>query len=197
MLLCWINERLSLSLSLSLSLCACIRVGITFLYVFSRAPVVGVMKRYPYPTGTNFRFQCAETSLTPFLWFFYKRKKQPLSPSFQYSYPGICWIQCTKFDANDHVNCGPSNFQKSLQGLLASHDMMEWPSAPKHETGTMPRFRPSSKWIMKPQYYTEGATSHTSQEPWPRNCESPKESVQRPSPTHLQHHVVLVTDPQV
>jgi hypothetical protein len=26
-----------------------------------------------------------------------------------------------------------------------------------------------------------GATSHTSQEPWPWNCESPKESVQRPS----------------
>ena len=25
------------------------------------------------------------------------------------------------------------------------------------------------------------ATSHTSQEPWPWNCESPKESVQKPS----------------
>ena len=25
------------------------------------------------------------------------------------------------------------------------------------------------------------ATSHTSEEPWPRNCESPKQSVQRPS----------------
>ena len=144
MLLCWINERHSLSLFLSLSLC--IRVWITFLYVFSRAPVVGVMERYPYRMGTNFRFQCAETSLTPFLWFFHFKKK-PLSP-FQYSYPGICWIGCTN-DANDHVNGGPSGFQKSFQGLLASHDMMDWPSAPKHKTGTMPRFWPSDKWIMK------------------------------------------------
>ena len=28
------------------------------------------------------------------------------------------------------------------------------------------------------------------QEPWPWNCESPKESVQRPLPTHLPNHVV-------
>ena len=34
------------------------------------------------------------------------------------------------------------------------------------------------------------ANSHTSQEPWAWNCESPKESVQRPSQTHLQNHVV-------
>jgi hypothetical protein len=34
------------------------------------------------------------------------------------------------------------------------------------------------------------ATSHTSQEPWPWNCESPKESVQRPSQVTLQNHVV-------
>ena len=34
------------------------------------------------------------------------------------------------------------------------------------------------------------ATSHTSQEPWPWNCESPKESVQKAIPTHLQNHVV-------
>ena len=38
--------------------------------------------------------------------------------------------------------------------------------------------------------WSQGATSHASQEPWPWNCESPKESVQRPSPTHLQNHVV-------
>ena len=35
-----------------------------------------------------------------------------------------------------------------------------------------------------------GATSHRSQEPWPRYCESPKESVQRPSQTTVQNHVV-------
>ena len=34
------------------------------------------------------------------------------------------------------------------------------------------------------------ATSHTSQGPWPWNCESPNESVQRSSQTHLQNHVV-------
>ena len=34
------------------------------------------------------------------------------------------------------------------------------------------------------------ATSHTSQEPWPWNCESLKASVQRAVPTHLQSHVV-------
>ena len=35
-----------------------------------------------------------------------------------------------------------------------------------------------------------GPTSHRSQEPWPRYCESPKESVQRPSQTTVQNHVV-------
>ena len=34
------------------------------------------------------------------------------------------------------------------------------------------------------------ATSHVSREPWLWNRESPKESVQRPVPTHLRDHVV-------
>jgi hypothetical protein len=34
------------------------------------------------------------------------------------------------------------------------------------------------------------ATSHTSQEPWPWNCESPKENCPKAIPTHLQNHVV-------
>ena len=40
------------------------------------------------------------------------------------------------------------------------------------------------------------ATSHTTQEPWPRNYGSPKESVLRPSPTPSKSRSV-VTDPQV
>ena len=44
-------------------------------------------------------------------------------------------------------------------------------------------------WLMK-------ATSHMSQEPWPWNCESPKESVQRPSNTPPKSCSV-VTDPQL
>ena len=34
------------------------------------------------------------------------------------------------------------------------------------------------------------ATSHTGEEPWPWNCESPKEIIQRPSQDHLHYHVV-------
>ena len=44
-------------------------------------------------------------------------------------------------------------------------------------------------WTLITTYVHVRATSHTSQEPWPKNCESPIESVQRPS-LHLQHHVV-------
>ena len=39
-----------------------------------------------------------------------------------------------------------------------------------------------SKWVR--------ATSHTGQEPWPWNCESPKESCSKAVPRHLQDHVV-------
>ena len=39
---------------------------------------------------------------------------------------------------------------------------------------------------MKSWFFTSlRATSHMSQEPWPWNCESPKESVQRPSQDHV------------
>jgi hypothetical protein len=41
------------------------------------------------------------------------------------------------------------------------------------------------------------ATSHASQEPWPWNCESPKEKCPKAVPRHLQNHVGVVTDPQV
>ena len=34
------------------------------------------------------------------------------------------------------------------------------------------------------------ATSHTSQEPWPWTCESPKRKCSKAVPTHLQNHVV-------
>ena len=51
------------------------------------------------------------------------------------------------------------------------------------------RFRTSA--ILYPAYGEElRVTSHMSKELWPWNCESPKESVQRAVPRHLQNHVV-------
>jgi hypothetical protein len=53
------------------------------------------------------------------------------------------------------------------------------------------------RWKPCPQTYSTWtdrplrATSHTSQEPWPWNCESPKEKCSKAVPTHLQNHVVV------
>ena len=44
-----------------------------------------------------------------------------------------------------------------------------------------------SLWAHKPILR---ATSHTSQEPWPWNCERPKRKCPKGVPTHLQNHVV-------
>jgi hypothetical protein len=53
------------------------------------------------------------------------------------------------------------------------------------------------RWKPCPQTYSTWtdrplrATSHTSQELWPWNCESPKEKCPKAVPTHLQNHVVV------
>ena len=45
--------------------------------------------------------------------------------------------------------------------------------------------------LQDPRWYVKWRpTSHTSREPWPWNCESPRESVQKAIPTNLQRHVV-------
>jgi hypothetical protein len=49
----------------------------------------------------------------------------------------------------------------------------------------------------KENVYSIRATSHTSQEPWPWNSESPKESIETPSQHTPPKSCSVITDPQV
>ena len=87
-------------------------------------------------------------------------------------------------------------------GPFSLHTMLEGPWLHK-TTFPTPMVRPLDEsqvpsplqghgsWFM-----CEVATSHTSQEPWPWNRESPKESVQRPS-LDTPKSCSVVTDPRV
>ena len=60
--------------------------------------------------------------------------------------------------------------------------------------GNPPLLRGHNSWLM--WKVALKATSHTSQEPWPWHCESPKQSVPRPS-QHTSESCSMVTDLQV
>jgi hypothetical protein len=83
-----------------------------------------------------------------------------------------CW-RCVGTTAFGHFLLGSQNFIVTALGSC-----VKWPLVGPEGTFELglPRTRRSFGMRVKLR-----ATSHTSQEPWPTNYESPKESVQRPS----------------
>ena len=89
---------------------------------------------------------------------------------------GHTWMETWSF-LLVHIRFTPSEGPKGFVNCFFFERNRNMKVGPSSRTTEKPIFHGPTSWC-KPALRV---TSHTSQEPWPWNCESPKDSVQRPS----------------